>query len=138
MENTKFPPYGVNGGGAGRPGKILLNPGTPEERDIPQVGDGIQLKRGDLLRLMTCGGGGWGDPLSRDPLLVQQDVARGFVSARGALEDYGVVLDPLSGEIDKAATEECRRRMPQSLPLFDRGPNFAQGESEWYAKRARA
>ena len=138
MENTKFPPYGVNGGRAGRPGKILLNPGTPEERDIPQVGDGVQLKRGDLLRLVTCGGGGWGDPLSRDPLLVQQDVARGFISAQGALEDYGVVLDPLSGEIDKAATEECRRRTPQLLPMFDRGPSFAQGESEWYAKRARA
>jgi N-methylhydantoinase B len=128
----------VNGGRAGRPGKILLNPGTPEERDIHQVGDGVQLKRGDLLRLVTCGGGGWGDPLSRDPLLVQQDVARGFISAQGALEDYGVVLDPLSSEIDKAATEECRRHTPQLRPMFDRGPSFAQGESEWYAKRARA
>jgi N-methylhydantoinase B len=137
MENTKFPPYGVSGGRAGRPGKIVLNPGTAEERDIPQVGDGIQLKRGDLLRLMTCGGGGWGNPFSRDPLLVQQDVLRGFVSPQGALEDYGVELDPLSGEIDKAATEACRRRVSQSLALFDRGPNFAQGEAEWYDKRSR-
>ena len=127
MENTKFPPYGVTGGRAGRPGRILLNPGTPEEREIPQIGDGVQLKRGDLLRLMTCGGGGWGDPFSRDPLLVQQDVARGFVSVQGALEDYGVVLDPLSCEIDKAATEECRRRRPHSLPLFDRGPSLCPG-----------
>ena len=138
MENTKFPPYGVIGGRAGRPGKILLNPDTPEERALPQVGDGVQLKRGDLLRLVTCGGGGWGDPFSRDPLLVQQDVARGFVSVSGALEDYGVVLDPLSYEIDKAATEECRQRSPRTLPLFDRGPAFAQGEAEWYAKRSRA
>jgi N-methylhydantoinase B len=137
MENTKFPPYGVNGGRAGRPGKILLNPGTPEEREILPIGDGIQLRCGDLLRLITCGGGGWGDPFSRDPLLVQQDVARGFVSAPRALEDYGVALDPLNGEIDKAATEECRRRGPRSLPLFDRGPNFAQGEAEWYEQRSR-
>jgi N-methylhydantoinase B len=137
MENTKFPPYGVSGGRAGRPGKIWLNPGTPEAREIPQVGDGVRLKRGDLLRLVTCGGGGWGDPFGRDPLLVQQDVARGFVSAAGALEDYGVVLDPLSFEIDKAATDERRQQGACALPLFDRGPAFAQGEAEWYVKRSR-
>jgi N-methylhydantoinase B len=100
------------------------------------VGDGVQLKRGDLLRLMTCGGGGWGDPFSRDPLLVQQDVARGFVSLRAALEDYGVALDPLSLEIDKAAMEEHRKQRSHALPLFDRGPSFAQGEAEWYARRS--
>jgi N-methylhydantoinase B len=136
MENTKFPPYGVAGGRAGRPGKILLNPGTPEEREIPQVGDGVQLKRGDLLRLMTCGGGGWGSPFSRDPVLVQQDVARGFVSIRGAIEDYGVALDPQSFEADKATTEERRKQHSGSLELFDRGPSFAQGEAEWEAKRS--
>lgn len=135
MENTKFPPYGVAGGRAGRPGKILLNPGTPQEREIPPVGDGVQLKRGDLLRLMTCGGGGWGDPLARDPVLVQQDVARGFASIQGALEDYGVVLDSSSLEIDKAATEERRHQQGKARPLFDRGPGFAQAEAEWYAKR---
>ena len=138
MENTKFPPYGVVGGRAGRPGKILLNPETPEEREIAQVGDGVQLRRGDLLRLMTCGGGGWGDPLTRDPLLVQQDVARGFVSIQGAWEDYGVALDPLSLEIDKAATEERRKQGSGAPELFDRGPSFAQGEAEWYAKRSLA
>ncbi len=138
MENIKFPPYGVTGGRAGRSGKIILNPGTPEEKDIPPVGDGVQLKRGDLLRLMTCGGGGWGDPFTREALAVQQDVAGGFVSVQGALEDYGVALDPLRLEIDKAATEECRKQRSKSPPLFDRGPSFAQGEAEWYAKRSFA
>ena len=136
MENTKFPPYGVAGGHAGRPGKIILNPGTPDERAIFPVGDGVQLKHGDLLRLMTCGGGGWGDPFARDPLLVQQDVARGFVSVQGALEDYGVVLDALSLEIDKATTEKRRKQRARALPLFDRGPSFAEGEAEWMARRA--
>jgi N-methylhydantoinase B len=138
MENTKFPPYGVAGGRAGRPGKIVLNPGTPEEREIQPVGDGVQLKHGDVLRLMTCGGGGWGDPLTRNPLLVQQDVARGFVSVQGAREDYSVVLDPISLEISEAATEEQRKERSSTLPLFDRGPAFAQGEAEWYAKRSIA
>jgi N-methylhydantoinase B len=135
MENVKFPPYGVAGGKAGRPGKIILNPGTPEERELSPVGEGVPLKRGDLLRLMTCGGGGWGDPFNRDPLAVQQDVARGFVSPQGALEDYGVVLNPTTLEVDKAATEARRRERPRTLPLFDRGPTFAQAEAEWYARR---
>jgi N-methylhydantoinase B len=137
MENTKFPPYGVAGGRAGRPGRIMLNPGTPDEREIQPVGDGVELKRGDLLRLETCGGGGWGDPYTRDSALVQQDVARGFVSLYGAMKDYGVVLEPLTLEIDKAATEERRKTRSNSLPLFDRGPGFPQAEAEWYTKRAR-
>ena len=91
--------------------------------------------RGDLLRLITCGGGGWGDPLSRDPLIVQQDVVRGFVSVQGAVGDYGVVLDPLTNAIDKAATEDLRRHRSGALPLFDRGPTFVAAEAEWYAAK---
>jgi N-methylhydantoinase B len=137
MENTKFPPYGVAGGRAGRPGRITLNPGTPDERQIQPIGDGVELKRGDLLRLETCGGGGWGDPYTRDSALVQQDVACGFVSLHGALEDYGVVLEPLTLEIDKAATEARRQTRCHPLSLFDRGPGFPQAEAEWYTRRAQ-
>jgi N-methylhydantoinase B len=135
MENSKFPPYGVAGGRAGRPGSILLNPGTAGEREVLPTSDGVALKRGDLLRLMTCGGGGWGDPRERDPLLVQQDVQRGFVSVEGALEDYGVVLAPDTLEIDKAATEARRRNHTGPSSLFDRGPTFAAAETEWLATR---
>jgi N-methylhydantoinase B len=140
LENSKFPPYGVAGGGAGRPGRILLNPGTPQERDILPTSDGTKLRRGDLLRLTTCGGGGWGDPYRRDPVLVQQDVARGFVSVTGALEDYGVVLDHRTLEIDKAATEGLREALRKNRPctplLFDRGPTFVDAEAEWHSKRS--
>ena len=124
-------PYGVTGGGAGRTGRILLNPGTPEERVLPALGDGIQLTRGDLLRFETCGGGGWGDPFTRDPERVRQDVARGFVTPRGALEDYGVVLDATTLEIDKSATDEERSRRSRELALIDRGPGFADAEAHW-------
>jgi N-methylhydantoinase B len=135
MENCQFPPYGVAGGLAGRPGTILLNPGTSWECVIQPTSDGVKLRRGDLLRLITCGGGGWGDPLSRDPLIVQQDVVRGFVSVQGAVGDYGVVLDPLTNAIDKAATEDLRRHRSGALPLFDRGPTFVAAEAEWYAAK---
>lgn len=58
------------------------------------------------------------------------------MTVKGALEDYGVVLDPETMEIDKAATEERRKLRPDSLPLFDRGPDFERGEAEWHARRA--
>jgi N-methylhydantoinase B len=135
MENTLVAPYGVAGGGAGRTGRIVLNPGTPRERELPALGDGIVLERGDLLRFETCGGGGWGDPLTRDPERVRQDVARGFVTARGALEDYGVALDPATLDVDKNATDEARRGRARDLPLIDRGPGFALAEARWLAAR---
>ncbi|HKZ08531.1 MAG TPA: hydantoinase B/oxoprolinase family protein [Methylomirabilota bacterium] len=135
MENTVVAPYGVAGGLAGRTGRIILNPGTPAERVLPALGDGITLKRGDLLRLETCGGGGWGDPLTREPERVRQDVARGLVTAHGALADYGVALDSLTLDIDKTATDEERRRRARDLPLIDRGPGFQEAETRWRAAK---
>jgi N-methylhydantoinase B len=136
MENTLVAPYGVAGGSAGRTGRIVLNPDTPQERVLPALGDGIVLERGDLLRLETCGGGGWGDPLAREPERARQDVARGFITARGALADYGVSVDPATLEIDKTATLEERARRARDLPLIDRGPGFAEAEARWRAFRA--
>jgi N-methylhydantoinase B len=136
MENSLVAPYGVAGGRAGRTGRIWLNPGTPTARELPALGDGFILERSDLLRFETCGGGGWGDPLTRDPDGVRDDVARGFVSATGAREDYGVVLDPATLEIDKTATDEERARRAAPPALIDRGPGFEETEARWRAARA--
>jgi len=133
MENTLVAPYGVAGGRAGRTGRVVLNPGTPAARVLPGQGDGIVLERGDLFRLETCGGGGWGDPLTRDPMRVCEDVARGFVTPRGAREDYGVVLDPATLALDKSATDDERRRRAAPLALIDRGPGFAEADALWRA-----
>jgi N-methylhydantoinase B len=133
MENTLVAPYGLAGGRAGRTGRVTLNPRTPSERALPGQGDGIALQRGDVFRLETCGGGGWGDPLTRDPERVRDDVARGFVTARGALEDYGVVLDEATLTVDKNATEEERARRAAESPLIDRGPGFERAEAAWQA-----
>jgi N-methylhydantoinase B len=135
MENTLVAPYGVAGGRAGRTGRVLLNPGTPGERELPPLGDGIALVGGDVLRFETCGGGGWGDPLARDPERVRDDVARGFVTPGGALEDYGVVVDAAALEIDKTATDEERGRRARDLALIDRGPGFEEAEARWRAAR---
>ena len=136
MENTLVAPYGVAGGQAGRTGRIVLNPGTPGERKLAALGDGIELRRGDLLRFETCGGGGWGDSLTRDPERVRQDVARGFLTAHGAFEDYGVVIDETTMDVDKSATDEERARRAGRRPLIDRGPGFAEAEARWRARKA--
>ena len=48
-----------------RRGRFLVNPGTPGERELKPMSDGNILKKGDVVRIMTPGGGGWGSPLER-------------------------------------------------------------------------
>ena len=61
---------------------------------------------------LTAGGGGWGDPLERDPELVAADVREGYISAQRAA-DYGVVLEGATGKVDKQATETLRARLSE-------------------------
>ncbi|HVW18443.1 MAG TPA: hydantoinase B/oxoprolinase family protein [Solirubrobacteraceae bacterium] len=74
-----------------------------------------QTPAGGLLRYLTNGAGGWGDPLARDPERVRVDVRDGFVTVAGAARDYGVVIegdperDPEGLVVDGAATERLRR-----------------------------
>jgi N-methylhydantoinase B len=69
------------------------------------------LKRGDVFERVACGGGGFGDPLERDPELVRKDVQQELVSARCAEEIYGVVFGPGSRDVDYAHTEQRRARI---------------------------
>jgi N-methylhydantoinase B len=121
MDNVKFPSWGVNGGQAGRPGRVIINPGRPDEREVKPLSDGNRLQHGDVLRVYTSGGGGWGHPFDREPEQVQRDVRGGFVSPGSAFEDYGVVLEPDTLAIDNDAT---RRRRVEARPagrMFHRG-----------------
>jgi N-methylhydantoinase B len=122
-------PYGVAGGKAALPYRAVVNPGTPDERHLPGLNDDLPLKEGDLLRLMTTGGGGWGDPLEREPDLVLLDVIQGKVSAASARDDYGVALTGSGDDltVDEAATRDLRAAMAGArgpLPLIDRGPGY--------------
>jgi N-methylhydantoinase B len=87
----------------------VLNPGTAAERALTSKNAGLHHKRGDLLSVEFAGGGGWGNPYARDPQRVRDDVARDYVSAAGAREDYGVVLTP-DLQVDARATQELRRQ----------------------------
>jgi len=75
-----------------------------------------QTAPGAQFRYQTCGGGGWGDPLERDPERVKNDVRDEYVSIDGALRDYGVVVvgdpvnDPEGLRVDLAATKQARQK----------------------------
>jgi N-methylhydantoinase B len=68
------------------------------------------LKPGDLVTIDAPGGGGYGDPLEREPEMVQADVVEGYVSVESAREEYGVVINAQTGEIDLDATKKMRSR----------------------------
>ncbi|HLS02094.1 MAG TPA: hydantoinase B/oxoprolinase family protein, partial [Beutenbergiaceae bacterium] len=123
--------WGVKGGKAGAPFRVTINPGQENEREVPALVDAEFVRAGDVIRICTTGGGGWGDPLDRDPAMVVRDVTWDKVSTEGALRDYGVVLtgsvetDDLSFDADATQAERQRRRDERGEePFFDRGPGY--------------
>ncbi len=123
--------WGVRGGRAGQPFAVTIDPGGPHERNVEALVDAEPVRAGEVVRVRTTGGGGWGDPLDRPAAEVLRDVVWGKVSAAGARSDYGVVLTGGSHHpiVDDAATADLRDRMraetPPDAPFFDRGPGYA-------------
>jgi len=103
---TRTRPWGVQGGQPGLPNTVVVHPGTPEERQVGQ--STTSFGTGGRIVNLTGGGGGWGDPLERDPALVAHDVEIGLVSLESAATAYGVVLDPVTFQVDEEATEQLR------------------------------
>jgi N-methylhydantoinase B len=127
--------WGVKGGRAGRPFSVVIDPGGPNERAVDALADAEFVRAGEVIRIRTTGGGGWGDPLERDPGAVLRDVRWGKVSAAAARDDYGVVI--AAGSVDAAATARERAAMrlarPEREPFFDRGPGYARLSGQPYA-----
>ncbi len=128
--------WGVKGGQAGRPFQVTIDPGGPHEREVDALADAEPVAAGEVIRIRTTGGGGWGDPLEREPELVVRDVVWRKVSPEAALADYGVVLtgsvdaDDLGHDVDATAAERERRGLgvPDrgETPFFDRGAGYAR------------
>jgi N-methylhydantoinase B len=105
-DRMAFRPYGLAGGQPAAPTRNLLNPGAAAT-PLPAKLTGT-LRRGESLRHEQAGGGGHGDPFTRDPARVAADVLNEKISVAYARREHGVALDPATGVVDEAATRALR------------------------------
>ena len=114
-DKRRFPPHGLFGGHPGSASWNYVNPGR-SDRVLPVLMTEVEkLGRGDVFRHEMSGGGGFGDPLDRDPERVLRDVIEEKVTLEYAEREYGVVLVESVGDgvwdLDVPATEHLRGRM---------------------------
>ncbi len=108
--------WGIEGGLPSIPHGVWLNENTPDEQFLGSVFAGIPVESGDAFTRPSAGGGGYGDPLDREPEQVLEDVIDGYVSVHRAERDYGVVVHAVDPEIDeyeldRTATKDAREEI---------------------------
>jgi N-methylhydantoinase B len=110
----KYPMPGIAGGRPGSPNRLTLKVGSDQPVVVEHTANWVPMEAGERIVYDYGGGGGWGDPLARDPAAVLDDVLDEYVSVDGAERDYGVVLsgrlDDLSLAVDAQATAAVRAR----------------------------
>jgi N-methylhydantoinase B len=118
IDGVDNPSWGTAGGQSAGSGSAVVNPGTPNERRLGALSDGNILRKGDILRLSTGGGGGHGHPFDRPPDRVLDDVLDGFVSPEAAFQHYGVVIRDEAVDLDATL---ARRADRPAAKAFHRG-----------------
>jgi N-methylhydantoinase B len=108
-DRSHVPPYGLFGGGPAAPSLNILDP-DGEARALPSKFTRT-MTAGEVIRHEQAGGGGYGDPLRRDPMAVVEDIRNEKISPDFAREQFGVILAADGLEVDMAATEDCRRQL---------------------------
>ena len=109
MDHGRYGPQGALGGGDGGVNRVVVERGG--ETYIPphlSKDQDIQIAAGDTVSVCTPGGGGFGDPLMRDPALVETDVRRGYYTVDQVADLFGVVIDAATLTLDAAATQARR------------------------------
>jgi N-methylhydantoinase B len=114
-DREKITPYGLVGGTNGGPNLIEINKGTKTEKNLGMTAVNVKLRKGDHVSCSSNGGGGVGDPLEREPIMVMEDVIDGFLSIQAAKEFYGVIINiideaSLLYQIDEEKTLKLRKR----------------------------
>jgi N-methylhydantoinase B len=112
LVGVRYPMPGVAGGRPGAPNRLTLRVGSGEEVEVEHTAEWVPHDAGERIVYEFGGGGGWGDPLERDPQAVLDDVLDEYVSVEGAARDYGVVLtgslEDLTLAVNDSATEALR------------------------------
>ena len=126
-DRSIFRPWGILGGKPGAASSFTLNPGGEHKRDLRNT-DILQLEPNDVVRIISPGGGGRGDPMAREPEAVLRDVRAGRLSEAAAKRDYGVALR--DGTVDADATSALRASAAPRVG-FDGGPERAAHEARW-------
>jgi N-methylhydantoinase B len=107
IEKAKTPHWGIDGGKEGLRNYALIQSKDKGEFEVLKT-SGVPLAEGDRVIVIAGGGGGYGAPLERDSEIVRWDVINGYISVERARQDYGVVIDPHTFDIDTIATERLR------------------------------
>jgi len=121
-DRVRFAPYGLYGGRPGGRSRNRLDP-YGEDIELAAKVKGRPLARGEVVRHVLAGGGGYGWPFERDVAAVVEDVRDGKVTVAAARREYGVVLDPATLAVDEAETVRARAAMRDGVdtahpPLF--------------------
>ena len=124
-DRRMYLPYGLGDGAPGTPSWNIINLGRPDQRILPVMPmEAVRLRQGDVFCHVSAGGGGYGDPLTRDPVAVLDDVREERITTDYAYDVYGVVIggDPLA--VDQAATESRREKLRAARADGDPQPAF--------------
>ena len=124
-------------GRQGRPGRpavqVTIDPGGPDERDVDALADAEPVRAGEVIRIRTTGGGGWGDPLDRPvaDVVQRRGVGQGLAStARSPTTASCWPCDGAPATVDHESPptrrDELRDRRTGDEPFFDRGPGYAR------------
>ncbi len=115
-EKAVLPPFGVCGGAAGATNRFWVRRGDRPIQPSPLPGKvgGFPIETGDVVMMESSGGGGFGDPLERDPARVAADLAEGYVTPAAAEREYGVVWR--AGRVDEVATRARRESLRAARP----------------------
>lgn len=110
-DRAVIPPFGVGGARSAAPVKVsVIRDGVEIEFHTPGKVTGYAISAGDVVVMQSAGGGGFGDPLERDPERLRQDVIAGYVSPARARDGYGVVFTE-DGTVDETATRARRAEL---------------------------
>jgi N-methylhydantoinase B len=123
MERFHFRPWGRKGGAPGSLGQAILNANTDAHQSVGKIVRSLELEPRQTLKIVTPNGGGYGDPLERDPDRVLEDYLSGYISIGEAFDDYGVAIegDKVLNDATVDARKQRTAQRDDDLPEFNFG-----------------